>query len=502
MLTAIVDIEVEGSLAYIAEDKAPAKIIDVRDPRHPVVLAPSLLRRPAHTLALGGGFVYLATEPNTLEIVDVHVPDAPRRVGQYMLPGYVGDVAADGALAYVTGGDGLHIIEAREDAAPTRLALYPSSRGATSVQLFGGTLYVRSMDEGMCRLDIGDPTAPRRLACFPWPPDRPIEISGTMGYGTDGTSLHVIDLGDPLALNQQSVPLASWSSGVGVQVVGGRLYVAADEAGLQILELRPPAVPRQLGSFDTPARAVDVQVVGTTAYVADVTSVQIIAVGDLANLSLLARIDFPPGAHLLQVAGNRLYVAGYQSTSVQVFDVRTPARPVLLGEIFTNGVSSLAVDGPYLYLTGSDTSSVYDVRDPSTITQIAAYHGGDMSDGESPLIPSLIQTVDPYAYMIAGRPGHARLQILDVRDPARPQTLGAAVISRWNYYRIRVVGTMVYLVGMEGIEAVDVADPAAPSVRWSTSAGAFDAQANGDWLYAGTQGAGVAIYWLGAGAAP
>ncbi|MEZ6121778.1 MAG: Calx-beta domain-containing protein [Planctomycetaceae bacterium] len=55
----------------------------------------------------------------------------------------------------------------------------------------------------------------------------------------------------------------------GVQVIGSTAYVADGLSGLRVLDVSDPASITELGIFDTPGQAYGVQVIGSTAYVAD-----------------------------------------------------------------------------------------------------------------------------------------------------------------------------------------------------------------------------------------
>jgi hypothetical protein len=86
--------------------------------------------------------------------------------------------------------------------------------------------------------------------------------------------------------------------------------VADHAAGLQVIDVSNPAVPRRLGGFDTSGDACGVQVVGTLAYVADgLAGLQVIDVSDPAAPRRLGGFDTSGYALGVQVVGNLAYVA-------------------------------------------------------------------------------------------------------------------------------------------------------------------------------------------------
>lgn len=497
----ITDIEVVGDLAYVVQENAPAQIIDVRNPQHTVVLS-SL--PPTSAIAVSGQMAYLVSGTDRLLIVDVHTPASPHQVGQYLMPDGVSDVAADGSIAYVAGSDGVRILDLHEPARPILLATYPASAGATSVHLAGSTVYASLFVEGMCLLDVRNSAAPRLITCFGMMPGH-LALSGTRAYLQGASSLSIVDLSDPAAPRALPISFPLWYDAWALQAIGTHLYVAANDEGLQILDMRLPEGLPPLGHYDTPGRAVDVQVAETIAYVADVSSVQILDVSDPTNPTLLSSIPTPESVLRVQVADKRLYlIGGDGNDEIRVFDVQTPAQPKPLGSFFLGiaGSNNIAVIGQYVYVPTMRGIMILDMHDPAAITQIEQYPASGGSDRATEMSVQDIQLVDTYVYVTATIAGAAELLILDVRDPVHPLPRGHYTISQSDSSRISVMGATAYLIEMNRLSAIDVRDPAMPAQLWSIATGGFDAQAVGDWLYVGTQGEGLVSYWMGEGPVP
>ena len=70
----------------------------------------------------------------------------------------------------------------------------------------------------------------------------------------------------------------------GVAVSGNYAYVAAETAGLQVIDLSNPANPQRVGGYDSSGIALGVAVSGTYAYLADANNgLQVIDVSNPAN---------------------------------------------------------------------------------------------------------------------------------------------------------------------------------------------------------------------------
>ena len=121
---------------------------------------------------------------------------------------------------------------------------------------------------GLVVVDVSDPRHPRKAAVAPvsgsaWD----VEVSDGIAYVANANTVSVIDVTSP----ETPVVLAAVGpAGIGIDVVGSLVFVAASDHGLRVLDVSDPAHPRALGSLETASGAWEVTVVGTLAYLADV----------------------------------------------------------------------------------------------------------------------------------------------------------------------------------------------------------------------------------------
>jgi hypothetical protein len=203
--------------------------------------------------------------------------------------------------------------------------------------------------------------------------------------------LQIVDVSDPAA----PALLGSYDTPGGaeaVQVVGSTAYVADHDEGLQIVDVSNPAAPALLGTYDTPGWALDVQVVGSTAYVADHDEgLQIVDVSDPSAPTRLGSFDTPEYANDVQVVGSTAYVADHDE-GLQIVDVSDPAAPALLGTYDTPGAAwGVQVVEDLVY-----------IADLSSGLQILRVSGGAPEPTLTPtpvvtptLTPTLTPTPDP-----------------------------------------------------------------------------------------------------------
>ena len=117
---------------------------------------------------------------------------------------------------------------------------------------------------------------------------------------------------------------------------GDFAYVAADEYGLWVVDIRDPAHPRLIGSIDTPGYAIDVAASNGKVYVADRNSLQIIDVSNPASPAHLASVDVR--AESVTLVGSYAVVCDGRLT---VISMANPAAPRVLGDILAAGLGGL-----------------------------------------------------------------------------------------------------------------------------------------------------------------
>ncbi|HEX6095145.1 MAG TPA: Ig-like domain-containing protein [Thermoanaerobaculia bacterium] len=274
-----------------------------------------------------------------------------------------------------------------------------------------------------------------------------------------------------------------------VKVSGGYAFVAAGNAGLQVVDVRNPAAPAIVGSLPLPGTAIDVRILGDLAYVAAGTAgLHVVRIANPAAPVLLGSADTPGVAQDVWVESERAYVADGAS-GLQIVDVSNPSAPAVAGSMETahdaKGVSlSGTIAVVALDLGGSIGGPVGLVHSNAVEPNVLVV---DVSSASAPRlvggiavpgVPKDVLTVGTLAYVAAFTEG---LQIVDFSAPAAPRIVsgtGQLFVPR----DVTVRGNLAILAEQlfpNAIPFVDVADPASPIFR-----AALDLSALGD--YAGT----------------
>jgi len=249
---------------------------------------------PGDMLRIDGGRAYLAAG-NTLTILDISNPAAPKRAGAYELPDRIWGFSVKGSRAYMACDlHGVEILDVSNPAKVTRAGYYKTKGQAHSVDIFGKTALVADHMLGVVYLDISNEAKPVLLgSVFVEGYPRYVAVFGSLLYAVDSPAgFYVVDPAaaeplDPLGAIQTadagfgrviSIGMSDQSDTKGQKIAavsGGRV--------LQIYDVSKPAAPVLLSTFATPGRGPRMAMKGRTAYVAD--NAQGIQVVDLSTPS-------------------------------------------------------------------------------------------------------------------------------------------------------------------------------------------------------------------------
>ena len=115
-------------------------------------------------------------------------------------------------------------------------------------------------------------------------------------------------------------------------------WVAADEAGIQGVDISDPANPEKTVLLDTPANAAGLKINGDYLYVADMSTVQVVDISNPDNPEIVGSYTpSNPSAIAVQVAGDRLYIS-LLNGGFDIADLADPENPAFLGTYTSSGV--------------------------------------------------------------------------------------------------------------------------------------------------------------------
>jgi len=379
-------VAVAGSTVFVADGWEGLNVVNVADPARPIQLGFHRTPGWAFSVGISGTLLYVADGFRGTRVLDASNPAQPRELGAYEVSGgHAGNVAVAGSIAYVADRNwGLHAVNVSEPARPARMGFYGPLGYADAVAVQGNYAYVAAGTYGLRIVDVSNPANPR-----------PVGVYDTEGYATSvaalgryayactgsaGSSLHVVDISDPLRPARTAKVQVRTGVCRDMEVVGETAYIA-DEWGLELLSVSDPRRPEPLGFIrlwqwvGAPDAVVGVTVSGTLAYLAsELAGLEIVSVSDPRNPVWMGAYNSGTGsAQDVLVVGSRAYLA--ENDGVRVVDVSDLARPVGLGFYKTGGeVYGLAVsNGTVCAANGSRGVSAIDFSNPSSPRLLAAF---------------------------------------------------------------------------------------------------------------------------------
>lgn len=217
--------------------------------------------------------------------------------------------------------------------------------GAMQFKLTGDRGYLVDGEGGLQVLEMRDPAHPRRLGRFAGtlksPVIRAVEDDLVFVTSEDAEGLTAIDCSKPAAPKLR----ATFPGAAGpMSIQGRRAYVAAGEAGLQILDISKPEAIRMLGSYQAGEAVTDLVTSGSLVFLL-AKDLVVVDAADPARPRLISKTpllfeegekwEAVKGSGSLKKLGPAIYALQQEQLSMthtyaanlKVIDIRNPAAP-------------------------------------------------------------------------------------------------------------------------------------------------------------------------------
>ena len=275
--------------------------------------------------------------------------------------------------------------------------------------------------------------------------------------------MRVFEVGFPVRLTEVSF-FNSYPNYVEDLVINGqKAYIAANNDGLDVLDITQPITPTLINSFNLPTyeNAIHLDVDSDRAYVqSGYYGVRIVDITDPQNLTELGNF-VPPSSYLyavdINVKNSMIYIADLDATApsnrfLRIIDASIPTNLIeksttpLLGQPATvSVVENNAFIGTSLGL------EILNITNPYSPTITGNFPLPGFSNG--------VQIVNELAYVADGSSG---LQIVDISDPSAPYEIGSMDTPGFAT-DVVVSGTYAYVADREGgLRVIDVSNPSSP----------------------------------------
>ncbi len=388
------DLFIKGDELYTANGQDGIKVYDISDPTNPTEIADKSVTEElwnSKGVAIEDALVFAANGPAGIAVLNegdlLKRADLPINGTAYKF----NTLNRDGFIGLSGGASGFGVIDYRkltdDNASNDSLSIgakYATVGMPEKTTIKGNTLYVADENGGLQILDITDPANPSRVGGVNFGcRATAVEVNDdeSKAYVTDVCmglfAVDISDKEDPKVIESSVTPMPNQAEARDVKIKGQYAYVASRTEGLQIIDISNPDNFVMVGSYDTPGKALALDIDGNYAYIADENeTLQIINIEDPANPTLAG--SYQSGySHDIKVVDGKAYIANY-TFGLQIVDVSDPTNPKLLGtydfdpETSEDRASGIDVSGDYAYVAYNDLGvKVIDISTPSNPTLAA-----------------------------------------------------------------------------------------------------------------------------------
>jgi len=241
-----------------------------------------------------------------------------------------------------------------------------------------------------------------------------------------------------------------------VDISGNYAFIADGDAGaLQILDITDPTEMFIVGSLDTPGYSKGITVRGDMAYLCDGESgLILIDITDPYNPLLMGILETPGETTAVTIDGDLAYLAD-GPMGLQVVDIANPALPTIIGNLNTSGTAhDVVLDQGHVFLANGEAGlMIIDVADPQDPVVIGSLDTPGEARGVA---------VTGTITMIAD--GAEGLHVIDITHLNTPVQI-SSVPSSDDALKVALRGKTAFVTNhSNGFFAVDISDPLHPEV--------------------------------------
>lgn len=455
------DVILDGNVAYVADGESGLCLFDISDPATPVRLSEVETPEAASAIVVNSGVAYVlcvAQNHSGLQVINMTDPMAPVSLDyRECTPGQANAVALSGNYAYIVGGNFDPIVVDISNPAALQVSGSPTDAfdGYYFRDIHGVDGYVYAVGHSFNLFDTSMPAGIQTVGTLNIS-SQAVSVSGNYAYvlgqsmpwTSDGAHLLITDITDP------SVPHITGrlevAGDAAIDIANGCAYIAAGNAGVQIVDVSAPAEPTLISGMETSFEAADISVSGNYAYVAAGDSgLRIIDISNPLMPTIVGSLDTLSHASRISISGNHAFMAAWDN-GLQIIDISDPYTPVWVSRVASaDQTVAVSVSGNHAFLADS----------------AAGLQVVDISDPIAPGIRGRVKTLEvawhvgisgSYAYVADYFSG---FQIIDISDHSNPVLVGYADTPGYAH-DLSIAGDYAYIAcGMPGLQILKIVSP-------------------------------------------
>lgn len=424
----------KGDTLFLPTGNGGTKAIDVSSPWISNLFTVS---GAATSIASVNDLLYVVDYSSGLKIHDIStIPSS--LYGQVSLPGFPYRLCLADDYVYVANsttnpGGGVNIIDAADPENPELVGEYPA--GQTFICGNSGASFSTGSMDGLVALDLADKTNPVFASNYELALSaNDIAVKNDLAYmGNNGFRVFdVSDKSNPVQIGYHDTDGSLVKAKMDVAVMCPKSMGSSNK--VNIMDVSDPFNPQQYAFLTAPYMTYDLDVKGTTAYIACWwDGIRVVDFSDpenpgWGNHTMGWYSGATPGeqwlyCQALDVSGDYLYAVDYgpfedeDTRGIYVFDISDPLDPQLAKrfEEYTGKANDIEVSEGFAYIADSEGGlSIVSVEDPLNPFQVSYLALGDVAYA--------VDVFGTYAfvanYILEG------VQVIDISDPMAPEVAG------------------------------------------------------------------------------
>jgi len=383
------DIIFEGNLGYVAGAWQDGLVIlDLTDPIHPLRKGSYDTPWTSVNVAKYQNYIYAPdmTDQGGTIVVNVSNPVSPTLSSMLSNSGVAYDgVSIDGTRLYIPSLTGLQIYSLASPATPTLMGEYKSSDPlgcGWGVTIKDGFAYVADWRMGLRIFSCSNPFNLQYQGRYRngLEAEGRVGLSGNIVYVGNSYSnvlqmLNVSDKTNPQLVNYLNLTVQGGVKDIIVD--SGYMYVAAQEAGVYIVDVNQPSSPQIKYRFDTDGSAVSITKSGIFLFVADTSGgLKVLNISNPLAPFQVSQITGVGNVTSVAVDGNRLGlgVEGPSFWGIRLYDITNQNSPQARGTNSFWSCKGMALVGNTLVTSSYQIGIVaYDISNMNNPIQIDRY---------------------------------------------------------------------------------------------------------------------------------
>jgi hypothetical protein len=422
-------VTVTNNAAFLA-DRWGLYSIDVSDPRNPhkVGTYPGM---PISVEARGNICCVTFGNPNDPEwlefdVLDVSNPASMQRLG-YLSDAGGFDMFIEDSLVFIsgyyTGEHEFQVVSIADSGHPVRVGACSTSGDNWGVWSCVARSWAYAADnyEGLAAIDLQNLAAPildTTIAAAAFASD--VSVAGSVCYVADAAAgMRILDLSDP-TLPREIGAVDTTGDCYSQSVVAMDSFAFTDWAYpyLRAISVTDPAKPNKVGACIIFNRANDMVLRDSLLYVAEDDKFQIVNVAQPRAPLVVGTCNLPDYTYEMDMRDTLAFVASGVS-GLQIVDVARPDSPAVIGALTPpNGACGVAVVDTFAYVASGNLyiASVAAPTSPYLIDSMALPNFG-----------VALEVSDSLLFVGSWSVGASRTEVrlLDIRDPTKPVSLGS-----------------------------------------------------------------------------